>query len=95
LYLWRKRYNKLEAADVKKFRALQHENARLKKLLAERDRAIEVTREINAKNGERARTPTAGQIRASARPVESKRVRAAGQSLLVQPIYCDHCETTC
>jgi len=31
LYVWRKRYGKLEAADVKELRALQHENARLKK----------------------------------------------------------------
>jgi putative transposase len=28
LYVWRKRYGKLEAADVKELRALQHENAR-------------------------------------------------------------------
>lgn len=49
LYVWRKRYGKLEAADVKELRALQHENARLKKLLAERDLAIEVMKEINAK----------------------------------------------
>ena len=49
LYLWRKRYGQLDAADVKELRALQHENARLKKLLAERDLAIEVMKEINAK----------------------------------------------
>jgi transposase-like protein len=49
LYVWRKRYGKLEAADVKELRGLQQENARLKKLLAERDLAIEVMKEINAK----------------------------------------------
>lgn len=49
LYLWRKRYGELDAADVKQLRALQQENARLKKLLAERDLAIEVMKEINAK----------------------------------------------
>lgn len=49
LYVWRKRYGTLEAADVKELRALQQENARLKKLLAERDLAIEVMKEINAK----------------------------------------------
>lgn len=49
LYVWRKRYGKLEAADVKELRALQQENGRLKKLLAERDLAIEVMKEINAK----------------------------------------------
>lgn len=49
LYVWRKRYGKLDAADVKELRSLQQENARLKKLLAERDLAIEVMKEINAK----------------------------------------------
>lgn len=49
IYVWRKRYGQLDAADVKALRALQQENARLKKLLAERDLAIEVMKEINAK----------------------------------------------
>ncbi len=48
LYLWRKRYGQLEAADVKQLRTLQQENARLKKLLAERDLQIEVMKEITA-----------------------------------------------
>ena len=49
LYVWRKRYGQLEAADVKQLRTLQKENDRLKKLLAERDLAIEVMKEIAAK----------------------------------------------
>ena len=42
VYVWRKRYGKLETADVRELRALQQENVRLKKLLAERDLAIKV-----------------------------------------------------
>ncbi|MCB1640495.1 MAG: transposase, partial [Xanthomonadales bacterium] len=34
IYLWRKRFGQLEAADVKQLRSLQQENLRLKKLLA-------------------------------------------------------------
>ena len=49
LYLWRKRYGQLKAADVKQLRGLQQENARLKKLLAERDLEIEVMKEVTAK----------------------------------------------
>jgi transposase-like protein len=49
IYGWRKRYGQLEAADVKQLRALEQENARLKKLLAERDLSIEIMKEINAK----------------------------------------------
>ena len=49
LYLWRKRYGQLDTADVKQLRTLQQENARLKKLLAERDLEIEVMKEVTAK----------------------------------------------
>jgi len=40
---------KLEAVDVTGLRQIETENARLKKLLAERDLEIEVMREINGK----------------------------------------------
>lgn len=37
IYGWRKRYGVLDPADVKRLRTVEHENVRLKKLLAERD----------------------------------------------------------
>ena len=49
IYLWRKRFGKLEAVDVKRLRQLEQENAKLKKLVAERDLEIEVMREVAAK----------------------------------------------
>jgi transposase-like protein len=49
IYLWRKRFGELEAADVKRLRQVETENARLKKLLAERDLEIEVMKEVAAK----------------------------------------------
>ena len=49
LYLWRKRFGKLEAVDVKRLRQLEQENAKLKKLVAERDLEIEVMKEVAAK----------------------------------------------
>jgi putative transposase len=49
LYAWRKKYGQLEATDVRQLRGLQRENERLKKMVAERDLAIEVMKEINAK----------------------------------------------
>lgn len=39
----------LDVGDVKRLKQLELENARLKKLLAERDLDVEVMREINAK----------------------------------------------
>ena len=49
LYVWKKRFGKMEALDVKKLRQLETENGRLKKLLAERDLEVEVMKEIAAK----------------------------------------------
>lgn len=47
IYAWRKRFGTLEAMDVKRMKAVEQENARLKKLLAERDLEIEVMKEIS------------------------------------------------
>ena len=49
IYAWRKRFRNLEPVDVKRLRQLEHENAKLKKLLAERDLEIDVMREVAAK----------------------------------------------
>jgi putative transposase len=49
-YTWRKRFGSFEANDVRWLRQLEAENARLKKLVAERDLEIEVTKEVAAKN---------------------------------------------
>lgn len=49
IYIWRKRFGTLQADEVKRLRGLEQENARLKKMVAERDLAIEVMKEISAK----------------------------------------------
>jgi len=49
IYAWRKRFGKLEAVDVKRLRQIEIENAKLKKLLAERDLEIELMKDIAAK----------------------------------------------
>jgi putative transposase len=54
IYAWRKRFGALRTEDVRRLRQLETENARLKKLVAERDLEIEVMKEVAAKNGERA-----------------------------------------
>ena len=50
IYVWRQRFGRLEAADVKRLRQLELENQRLKKLVAERDLEIEVMKEVARKN---------------------------------------------
>jgi putative transposase len=78
IYAWRKRFGQLEAVDVKRLRHLEQENAKLKKLVAERDLDIEILKEVAAKkNGERARAPTADRLRMSTRSIAATSVRAA------------------
>lgn len=49
IYAWRKRFGEMITDDVKRLKVLESENARLKKMVAERDLAIEVMKEIAAK----------------------------------------------
>src|SRR6266545_2151008 len=54
IYTWRKRFGGFQANEVRRLKQLETENARLKKLVAERDLEIEIMKEVAAKNGERA-----------------------------------------
>jgi len=49
IYSWRKRFGEMGSDEVKHLKSLEQENARLKKLLAERDLEIEVMKEITRK----------------------------------------------
>lgn len=49
LYTWRQRFGGMDSSDVKRLRQLELENARLKKLVVERDLEIEVMKEIAVK----------------------------------------------
>jgi putative transposase len=50
IYTWRKRFGGFQANDVRRLKQLEAENARLKKLVAERDLEIEVMKEVASKN---------------------------------------------
>ncbi len=49
IYTWKKRFGGFQADDVRRLKQLEAENARLKKLVAERDLEIEVMKEVAAK----------------------------------------------
>jgi len=49
IYGWRKHVGTLEPADVKRLRQLEHENQRLKGLVADRDLELDVLKEITRK----------------------------------------------
>lgn len=49
-YRWRQKYGGLQVPEVKRLRDLEQENARLKRLLAERCLEIDAIKEVLAKN---------------------------------------------
>ena len=49
-YRWRNKYGQMSVSEARRLRELEKENARLKRLLAERDVEIDVMKEILEKN---------------------------------------------
>lgn len=50
IYVWRKKFGQLDTGEVKRLKVLEAENARLRKMLVERDLEIWCLKEIDAKN---------------------------------------------
>jgi putative transposase len=48
-YRWRQKYAGLSVPEVRRLRELEHENARLKRIVAERDLEIEAMKEFISK----------------------------------------------
>lgn len=46
IYGWKRKYGGMEQAEVRRLRELEKENARLKRLLAERDVEIDVIKDL-------------------------------------------------
>src|ERR1044071_10319692 len=80
IYTWKRRFGSFQPDDVRRLKQLEQENARLKKLVAERDLEIEVMKEIAAKNGRRAGPSTGRGTRHAPRSVATAVVHAAGRS---------------
>ena len=49
-YAWRKKFGGMQTRDVQRLRELEKENARLKRLLAERDLEVDCLKEVASKN---------------------------------------------
>jgi putative transposase len=49
IYAWRKKFGSLETDEVTRLKTLEAENARLRKLLVDRELEMDVMKEINAK----------------------------------------------
>jgi len=49
-YRWRKEYGSMSTSEAKRLKALEKENARLKKLVADLSLDIVILKDVNAKN---------------------------------------------
>jgi putative transposase len=49
-YAWRNKFGGMQTRDVQRLKELEKENARLKKLLAERDLEVDCLKEVASKN---------------------------------------------
>ena len=80
IYSWRKHFGTLEPADVKRLRQLEQENGRLKKMVADRDLEIDVSRStprvwisLGLLTRRGLRPPSGNHVRGSPRTVEDDR----------------------
>lgn len=87
IYLSRRRFGTMGADDAKRLKTLEVENAKLKKMFAERMLDIEVLKDITSRNAERARSSEAVRSRARAlEAVASTSVRASASCAVHGPI---------
>ena len=49
IYVWRRRFGTMTGDEARRLRSLEHENTKLKRMLADRLLEIEVLKEINSK----------------------------------------------
>lgn len=50
LYRWKSKYGGLELSEAKRLKALEEENRRLKRLVAEQALDIQILKDVNSKN---------------------------------------------
>lgn len=68
-YRWRRKYGGLDTSDVQRLKELRSENARLKRLLAERDLEVDALKELLAKDGKHGAVTGSGSLLEGARAV--------------------------
>ena len=59
-YQWRSQYGGLDVSEARRMRAMEEENSRLKRLVADQTVQIQILKEVNAKKWQ-ARYPSGGR----------------------------------
>ena len=89
-YRWKKKYGDMELADAKRLKALEKENAELKKMLAESMLENRVLKEVNKKNGEPCATENGRRpCRCSATVLGAQGLSLSGHGPVDLPIHAE------
>ena len=57
---WKRKFGGMEVNEARRLRALEEENARLKRLVADKELQIQILKEVNSKNGKPVRQTAGG-----------------------------------
>ncbi len=89
-YRWKKKYGDMELADAKRLKALEKENAELKKMLAESMLENRVLKEVNSKKGEPCATEKGRRpCRCSATVLGAQGLSLSGHGTVDLSIYAE------
>ncbi len=71
-HAWKRKFGGMDVSEARRLRSLAEENARLKRLVADKELQIQILQEVNAKNGEPVGQTAGG-------PRQRARVRVSGR----------------
>lgn len=66
LYVWKQRFGNMVVSDAKRLSALEQENARLKRLVADQALNLQILKDVLGKSADHRHAPNGGQRRPTA-----------------------------
>ena len=89
IHRWKGRYGRMTLSELKRLKALEEENARLKRIVAQQVLDIELLKEINSKNGKPYYPKVSGRVSGKTKgkfPAEG--VCSCGTVQIPGEVYC-------
>ncbi len=73
LYAWKRKYGGMDVKVAQQLRALEEENGRLKRLVADQAMQIQILKEVNSKNGKPVNPASSSEAMRGNRPWQYRR----------------------
>ena len=91
IHRWKSKYAGMSLSELKRLKALEEENARLKRIVAQQALDNELLREINSKNGKPSRQEVSGEVSEEARQkFSSPGMHSAGDVAICGGLCCQN-----